>query len=396
MSGTTPERTVGVHGSWATGERIDRLVEAFVPAVLATIDDALARSGAAQHEAVAGLPPSSLDAATRLERIIDDLVRAGGKFIRPRVVQLGFLARVTSTHHTGDGPDPVELIDSSTCSDLAHLAAAVELLHVFGLLQDDVMDEAATRRGRPTAHVDVARRVGLDEGAAATPAGGGRARRFGESIAVLAGDLAFALAQQQVRGLPPSVLAAWDALVVELVHGQRLDVVFAEEGRFDAASTRRVAERKSAAYTITRPLELGALLAAPDEPCPEWLSTFGHHVGEAFALADDILGVWGEPHVTGKPVGDDIAQRKPTIVLGLAEQELDGQVSATLGADRSPDESEIRDLVAAMDAAGVRAIAEAELDRHVDDALTALADRTHPRVRAALTGLARSVARRHH
>lgn len=375
-----------------TGEHIDRLVEAFVPDVLTTIEAALARSGAAQREATRGLPSSSLEAATRLERIIDDLVRAGGKFIRPRVVQLGFLARVTSGEWTGD-PDA---IDAATHRDLAHLAAAVELLHVFGLLQDDVMDEAATRRGRPTAHVDVARRVGLDEGAAATPAGGGRAQRFGESIAVLAGDLAFALAQQQVRGLPEQVLAAWDALVVELVHGQRLDVVFAEEGRFDAASTRRVAERKSAAYTITRPLELGAILADPEQPCPEWLSRYGVHVGEAFALADDILGVWGEPQVTGKPVGDDIAQRKPTIVLGLAEQHLDGQVSATLAADRTPSEEEVRALVAAMNAAGVRRIAEAELDHHVTEALAALGDHTHPRIRAALTGLARSVARRHH
>ena len=379
-----------------TGEHIDRLVEAFVPEVLTTIEVALARSGAAQREATRGLPRSSLEAATRLERIIDDLVRAGGKFIRPRVVQLGFLARVTSAEWSGDDLAGLDGVDAATHRDLAHLAAAVELLHVFGLLQDDVMDEAVTRRGHPTAHVDVARRVGLDPRAAATPAGGGRAQRFGESIAVLAGDLAFALAQQQVRGLPDPVLLAWDALVVELVHGQRLDVVFAEEGRFDAASTRRVAERKSAAYTITRPLELGAILAAPHRPCPDWLSRYGTHVGEAFALADDILGVWGEPHVTGKPVGDDIAQRKPTIVLGLAEQHLDGLVSATLAGDRPPSEAEIRDLLAAMDAAGVRRIAEAELDHHVDQALAALGDHPHPRVRAALVGLARSVARRHH
>ncbi len=377
--------------SWMTAEHVDRLVEGFVPAVLETIDAALARSAAAQREATAGLPASSLEAATRLERIIGDLVRAGGKFIRPRVVQLGFLARVTSEGWSGD----LDHVDEATHRDLAHLAAAVELLHVFGLLQDDVMDEAATRRGRPTAHVDVARRVGLDAAAAATPEGGGRARRFGESVAVLAGDLSFALAQQQVRGLPAPVLAAWDALVVELVHGQRLDVVFAEEGRFDAASTRRVAERKSAAYTITRPLELGAILASPDEPCPGWLSRYGAHVGEAFALSDDILGVWGEPRVTGKPVGDDIAQRKPTIVLGIAEQLLDGLVSATLAGDRTPDEADVRALVAAMDTAGVRRIAEEELDRHTEEALAALGDHTHPRVRSALTGLAHAVARRH-
>mgnify|MGYP002653508746 CR=1 FL=1 len=286
------------------GRRSDacRLTDAasFLDAVQARLVESLAFAADAGGVVTAGLPSSALVEASSLETLVRDLLAAGGKLVRPRLVRLGYLAARECTN-----PDD----DPATTDAVVRVAAAFELLHLFGLLQDDVMDASDTRRGAPTAHHQVR--------AAAPQPDGPDAARLGDSVAVLAGDLAFALANRLVRALPEHVADAWDAAVVELVTGQRLDLVFAAEARLDEVSTRRVAHAKSGAYTVQRPLEIGALLAGESAP-PAWLSRFGAALGEAFALADDIIGLWGEPAVTGKPAGEDLRERKPTTVLGLA------------------------------------------------------------------------------
>ena len=348
-----------------------------------------------------GLPASVLDRRTRLEDLVDDLVRAGGKLVRPRVLFLGHLAVGPGCDHGCRERAEEAVADPQ----LARLGSALELLHIFGLLQDDVMDEADTRRGAPTAHRAVEQRLaasrpagpsGSDQAARERADDGlGEAARFGESLAVLAGDLVFALAQRQVRGLPACVGQAWDDAVLELVQGQRLDLVFAAQGRFDQPSTERVAAAKSGAYTVTRPLELGALLAAPHAAPPEWLTEFGEHVGLAFALADDVLGIWGDPDVTGKPVGDDLAQRKPTTVLGIADRLLDGLLHERLHPDLpAPSPAQVAELVAAMDAAGVRAEADRRISAHLEAATGLLEHVACAHVRAELAQLARKLALR--
>ncbi len=351
-----------------------------------------------------GLPASVLDRRTRLEDLVDDLVRAGGKLVRPRVLFLGHLAVGPGCEHGCRERAEEAVADPQ----LARLGSALELLHIFGLLQDDVMDEADTRRGAPTAHRAVAQRLAVARPSAPSIPSGpdeaargradhelGEAARFGESLAVLAGDLVFALAQRQVRGLPACVGQAWDDAVLELVQGQRLDLVFAAQGRFDQPSTERVAAAKSGAYTVTRPLELGALLAAPHAAPPEWLTEFGEHVGLAFALADDVLGIWGDPDVTGKPVGDDLAQRKPTTVLGSADRLLDGLLHERLRPDLpAPSPAQVAELVAAMDAAGVRAEADRRISAHLEAATGLLEHVACVHVRAELAQLARKLALR--
>ena len=358
---------------------------------LAGVDQAIAqalRHGAtARARTTTNLPASALDKRTRLEDLVLDLMRAGGKLIRPRVLLLGYLAIDVACEHDCLGCAD-QIAGATADPQLIRLGSALELLHVFGLLQDDVMDEAATRRGAPTAHHALARR---HEAFTRGPGGD----RFGESMAVLAGDLAFALAQLQLRGMPASVADAWDDAVLELVHGQRLDLVFAAEGRFDIPSTQRVAASKSGAYTVTRPLELGALLARPAQEPPSWLTSFGEHVGQAFALADDVLGIWGDPQVTGKPVGDDLAQKKPTTVLGLADHLMDGQLHAVLRPDApAPGPSQVAELMQAMERAGVAEQAHRQIDEHLAAAETELENVDCPQVRAELARVAHKLALR--
>lgn len=388
----------------------------FLAAVGEEITLSLRYAANGRRRTIEGLPASVLDRRTRLEDLVDDLVRAGGKLVRPRVLFLGHLAVGPGCGHGCRERAEAAVADPQ----LVRLGSALELLHVFGLLQDDVMDEADTRRGAPTAHRAVAGRLAASRPAGPSEPSGpfessepsdpskareaapdrsddglGEAARFGESLAVLAGDLVFALAQRQVRGLPACVGQAWDDAVLELVQGQRLDLVFAAQGRFDQPSTERVAAAKSGAYTVTRPLELGALLAAPHAAPPPWLTEFGEHVGLAFALADDVLGIWGDPEVTGKPVGDDLAQRKPTTVLGIADRLLDGLLHERLRPDLpAPSPAQVAELVAAMDAAGVRAEADRRISAHLEAANGLLEHVACAHVRAELAQLASKLALR--
>jgi geranylgeranyl diphosphate synthase type I len=231
---------------------------------------------------------------------------AGGKYVRSTFTYLGWL----SGPH--DQPQLLEQLDEPL-----RAAASTELLHSFALLQDDVMDQSALRRGRPAVHVQLAnwhRWQGLD----------GPADRFGESAAVLLADLCLVWAEQLFRdsGLAPAVLARgwprYDTLRGELAVGQFADLVHdaREEPTFDEVLD--VIRRKSGNYTVRRPLELGAALAGADESTLAVLGAYGGLVGEAFQLRDDVLGVFGHPDVTGKPSGGDLREHKATSVVVMA------------------------------------------------------------------------------
>ena len=177
------------------------------------------------------------------------------------------------------------------------------------------MDGSATRRGRPHDPPELRRR--------ATPrrAGSGEARRFGEGVAILVGDLAFVYADQLLHGAPPP---AWDDLERAAHRAQHRPVPRHPRHRSRASASRATAERiaryKSGKYTVERPLHLGAVLAAPDraaELLPA-LSAYGLPLGDAFQLRDDVLGAFGDDRITGKPVGDDLREGKPTPLLAMA------------------------------------------------------------------------------
>jgi geranylgeranyl diphosphate synthase type I len=251
-------------------------------------------------------------------RTARDLVLAGGKRLRPTFAYWGWRGIV--------GPE-------ESVAPVLPALAALELMHTFALVHDDVMDESATRRGRPTAH-----RIFAAQHDAAGRLGD--AERFGSSSAVLVGDLCLVWADQLLgRAAVPTatlftVRARYDQMRIEAVAGQYLDILGeAEPGTWSVERAMLVARHKTASYTVQRPLQFGAALAGSDSlsgtaarigvhqaAVHEAYGRYGAAVGEAFQLCDDLLGVYGDPAVTGKPAGDDLRTGKPTALLMLARQ----------------------------------------------------------------------------
>jgi geranylgeranyl diphosphate synthase, type I len=225
------------------------------------------------------------------------MVEAGGKRLRPAFCHWGFVG-------AGGNPDDQRVVDAG---------AAFELMHAFALFHDDVMDDASSRRGEPTTHVlyaDRHRRHGWS----------GEPRRFGDGAAILAGDLAFVLADELLVGATEPVWRIWNELRTELNVGQFLDIAGAARRERRIEKAERIARYKSGKYTIERPLHLGALLATPEragELLPS-LSRYGLPLGDAFQMRDDIIGVFGDAALTGKPVGGDLLEGKPTALLARA------------------------------------------------------------------------------
>ncbi len=314
------------------------------------------------------------------DRDLPELLRAlsvtGGKRIRPSMCFWGW---VSAGGRRGERSE-------SGHDAIVQAAAALELLHIFALIHDDVMDESASRRGQPSVHT-LAAQLHLHSRAL------GDARRFGESIAVLVGDLAHAEADHLVTELPASMRRIWRLLVIELVHGQSRDIIGTAAGRRDLSHARQVARMKSGSYTVLRPLQLGAAAAGAGEPAVGALSRYGAELGEAFALRDDLLGVWGDPSRTGKPAGDDLLSGKPTVIMSLGDRALHGAAKRILGRVGTPDLSpaDVSTLQDALRASGVQQAVEGRITGHVDAALSAL---DHPELDADGTeGLAQMAHR---
>ena len=131
----------------------------------------------------------------------------------------------------------------------------------------------------------------------------------------------------QDSGLSPEALARarapWRAMRREVIGGQMLDICLEAEGSEDATLADSVNRFKTAAYTIERPLHLGAAIAGAAEKLVAAFRGYGQDIGVAFQLRDDLLGVFGDPAVTGKPAGDDLREGKRTVLLSLALQRAD-------------------------------------------------------------------------
>jgi geranylgeranyl diphosphate synthase type I len=229
---------------------------------------------------------------------------AGGKCLRSTFMYLGWLA---------GAPDSDEALFAS---------AGLELLHAFALLQDDVMDAASSRRGRAAAHIQFSqwhRNRQLS----------GPAERFGESAAILLGDLCLIWAEQMLResGIDYRRLQqAWpryDAMRTELALGQFADLASDIRDLPSMDTVLEIARRKSGNYTVRRPLEIGAAMSGCSDRTVSGLGRYGEAAGEAFQLRDDLLGVFGAETVTGKPSGQDLIERKATSVVIAAHDLAD-------------------------------------------------------------------------
>ena len=229
----------------------------------------------------------------------------GGKYVRSTFMYLGWLC--------GAPEDDAAL----------RASASLELLHAFALMQDDVMDASVLRRGRPAVHISFGR---WHRAHTMT----GSPDRFGESAAVLLGDLCLVWAAKMLResGVRPDALARvwprYDDMRIELAIGQFADLVNDSRAVPTLDQVLDVLRRKSGNYTVRRPLEIGAAMAGCPSGVLDALGGYGAAIGEAFQLRDDLLGVVGSSAITGKSVGGDLAEHKATSVVVAAHQLADG------------------------------------------------------------------------
>jgi geranylgeranyl diphosphate synthase, type I len=301
-----------------------------------------------------------------------DLVLAGGKRLRPAFCHWAYVG-------AGGPPEAPLVVDAG---------AALELLHTFALVHDDVMDGSDLRRGMPAIHRGFINR----HDAAAWR---GEARRFGEGAAILVGDFAFVYADMLFADVPPPARRIFDELRVELCVGQYLDLVGTASASSDPAQADRIERYKSGKYTVERPLHLGAALAGRLEELQEPLSAVGLPLGEAFQLRDDLLGVFGDTATTGKPVGDDLREGKLTPLVAVAAARADAPGAALLQrlghADLS--DGEVAALQAFLVDCGARDVIEQAIEGLVERSLAALdAAPLTPEARGALQELGTYVA----
>ena len=276
------------------------------------------------------------------------LVVSGGKRLRPAFCHWAFVGA------GGDGDDPA-VVDAG---------AALELLHTFALIHDDIMDGSSTRRSMETIHVLFEERHALDGWR-------GEGRRFGEGVGVLVGDLAFVYADKLLAGAPDAALDVFTELRIEVNVGQYLDLVGTARGVTGEETARRISLFKSGKYTVERPLHLGAALAGRLDELAGPLSAYGLPLGEAFQLRDDLLGAFGDESVTGKPVGEDLREGKPTLLYAAARSRVDHPLLDRYGAPSLSD-AEVSDLQDLLVGSGAVAHVEATIEARVREALVAL------------------------
>jgi geranylgeranyl diphosphate synthase type I len=241
-------------------------------------------------------------------------------------------------------------------------AAAVELIHNFSLVHDDIQDDSPLRRGRATVW-----------------------KLWGRAQAINAGDAIFTyahLAIHRARNLrPPTLLDALrilDQTCIHLTTGQHFDMAFETRGDVSAEDYLEMIEGKTASL-IASAAELGALAAAVPSETQSLYREFGRHCGLAFQIRDDILGIWGDATVTGKSAATDILARKKTlpVLFGLDRD-------PSLRADYRPEAeggASVEVIVRKLEACGARTFAESREQHHVDLALTNL-DAAKPQAEA--------------
>jgi geranylgeranyl diphosphate synthase type I len=296
--------------------------------------------------------------------------------IRPVQVKAGKRLRPLFTLLTcqAAGGDPRQALPA---------AAAVELIHNFSLIHDDIEDQSDTRRGRPTVWAV-----------------------WTEAQAINAGDAMFTLAHLALHrlkdeGVPADrILAAFrifDQTNLALCHGQHLDLAFENHLNVDTDTYLTMIRGKTAALLACAG-QLGALVASSDLDMAQQYHRFGEELGMAFQIHDDILGIWGEPGVTGKPVGDDIRQRKKSLPVVYALSRQGDSAAERLRAIYTQNElteENIAEAIKILDSVQARPYAEELAHRYLESALSELeAADPEPEAAQALREMAHFLIRR--
>jgi geranylgeranyl diphosphate synthase type I len=357
------------------------------------VSDRLAAFVDRQGPALAAIGPE-LDAVRGMASVL----LAGGKRLRPAFFVWGQVA-------AGGVPASADL------PALLDAAASFDLLHASALVHDDVMDSSDLRRGQPAAH----RRFEALHGEAGWL---GDDAAFGRAGAILLGDMLIMWSAQLLgeARLPVEALARAlplvDRMRTEVTCGQYLDMVVQAQplprwlpevaGRPELvgalADASRVTEHKTARYTVVRPVQAGAAVGGADDRLVAALQAYGSPLGRAFQFRDDLLGVFGDPEVTGKPAGDDLREGKRTVLVAQAYARTDSagrRLLVDLLGDPDLGADGVGRLQDVISASGATAEVEATITASYDEALTALdgADVTDEG-RTALRALAEAAVRR--
>jgi geranylgeranyl diphosphate synthase, type I len=324
---------------------------------------------------------------------------SGGKRFRARFCSLGFDAV------RGPLREPDGTAASSERYAVVSASAALEVFHAAALVHDDLIDNSDTRRGAPAAH-RVYETQHRDGGWA------GDAEGYGRATAILLGDLLLGWSDELLdeglfalrdRTASRATRLEFNRMRTEVTAGQYLDIL--EERAWltrpeEQQRTRaeRVVVYKSAKYSIESPLAIGGAIAGGSGRQLDALRAFGLPLGIAFQLRDDLLGVYGDPEVTGKPAGDDLREGKRTVLVAIARQRLgSGQrrlLDELLG-DPSLDSDQIRMLQRTIRDCGAVEEVEAAIAANTEEAMDALESRDLDRGAAReLADLARAVTRR--
>jgi len=303
-----------------------------------------------------------------MARAVRDLTLRGGKRLRPALVLVGYLAH------------------DDTCPEEPALDAGVafELLQTYLLVHDDWMDGDELRRGGPSVPAMLRRHHG--------------SQQLGDAAAILAGDYAAALSLDVLSRLdaPPDRVVRALSLFAEIqqhvICGQQIDIV----GRVREVET--FYGLKTGSYTVRGPLLLGALLADAPLAIQTALEEYAAPMGIAFQMQDDLLGVFGDSAVTGKPVGEDLRKGKSTIVLHVARNTLSGadrKLLESVVGNPSARPADIARLTRVLDDAGIRAAVIRRISELIRHSLDAVVDvPISPSARAWLLGAASMIASR--
>ncbi|HIY86144.1 MAG TPA: polyprenyl synthetase family protein [Candidatus Yaniella excrementavium] len=304
---------------------------------------------------------SIAESAEPLVTSITDLVQ-GGKRLRALLAWWGWQGA------GGDADDP-RIIDAGV---------ALELFQAAALIHDDILDRSNTRRGQPSVHK---RFQNLHDDNQWVQDG----THFGVSAGILAGDLALGLSEEifsttaDATAFAVPARDAFHAMRFEVMTGQYLDILaeahLPDDPEIALERARKILQFKSAHYSAVWPFELGGVLAGADETTLSAYREFSLPLGMAFQLGDDLLGVFGDPELTGKPAGDDLVEGKRTELVAHALISLNSQDAETLNnflmhpAQSSHSIQHVQEL---LERSGARATVETEIERLGLETRTAL------------------------
>jgi geranylgeranyl diphosphate synthase type II len=259
------------------------------------------------------------------------IMHLGGKRLRPAMAMMGY-----------------ELFREDLEKALP-VAMAVEVFHNFSLVHDDIMDEAAVRRGKPTVH-----------------------KQFGDNAAILSGDVMLVLAGQMITDLEETALIAplmriFNRAAIEVCEGQQMDMNFETRQDVSIPEYIKMIGLKTAAL-LAASLEMGTVTAGASKEDVQNVYDFGYQIGIAFQLQDDILDTFGDPEVFGKKIGGDIVQNKKTFLIlkamEVAGEEQKERLEELMNTSTQNEKEKIEEVTALLKSLNIPALAEAEKNKY--------------------------------